>query len=79
MRAMDLVGLSSARGSKYNQSEESICWPIRAKELEIQPIIAFLPECNAWYRWRYKRHCAFISPISFSDTYPTARQFVWKS
>ena len=28
----------------------------------------FLPECNARYRW-YKRHCSFISPIPFSDTY----------
>ena len=31
MRAMDLVGLSSARGSIFDQSEESICLPIRAE------------------------------------------------
>ena len=31
MRAMDLVGSSCARGSRFNQSEESICWPIRAE------------------------------------------------
>ena len=28
MRAMDMVGSSCARGSRFNQSEESICWPI---------------------------------------------------
>ena len=39
---------------------------------------AFLPECNARYRW-YKRHCAFISPIPFSDTVPASRLFVHES
>ena len=28
MRAMDLVGSLCARGSRFNQSEESFCWPI---------------------------------------------------
>ena len=59
-----------------DQSEEGICWPIRAKELEIGPIRAFLPECNARYPWLYKRHRAFISPIPFSDTVQKWRWFV---
>ena len=32
-------------------------------------------QSNARYRW-YKRHCAFISPISFSDTVQKRRRFV---
>ena len=47
----------SARGSKFDQSEESIGWPIRA----------VLPECNA--RCSIKGTAPSFLRISFSDRY----------
>ena len=62
------AGLSSARGSRFNQSERrcsSVWWPIRAG-IECRPIGAVLPACNArWYRWQYKRPAPSFLTLSF--------------
>ena len=62
--------LSSARGSRFNQSERrssSVWWPIRAG-VECRPIGAVLPACNARrYRWQYKRPAPSFLTLSFND------------
>ena len=64
------AGLSSARGSRFNQSERrssSVWWPIRAG-LECRPIGAILPACNARrYRWQYTRPAPSFLTLSFID------------
>ena len=64
------AGLSSAMGSRFNQSERrssSVWWPIRAG-LECRPIGAVLPACNARrYRWQYKRPAPSFLTLSFND------------
>ena len=80
-----LVGLSSARSSRFAQSEEGICWPIRGEYMLTNQCERARDSTNQssppgmQRAVGYKMHCSFVSPIPFNYAVQKRRRLVWES